>query len=313
MSWPENYPESESEAKITPPQKAGILEDVKHGFKLLGKNLLSYFLAIIGIILLAVTIMLGIIVAVGIYMLWTVGLGETYGIVLWMIDVITVTQGMSLVALVVFLIAPLLGPLFVALGAIYGLSREVVESSATSASSAFSWYRKRTFSLIGGGMVHFLVTLIPVIGAFLTLSYPLWSPPTDTELALILLLLCAWVLLINGMLSMTFPGIIDGLSAVRAAGRSVKLTCWAPRRVLGVWGTYMLMIGGLLAPLVLGELYPGAIPIPEESLAHYGQGALALILFIVLPALTISLTRVYLILGAKYEDTYEYEKGAPEK
>ena len=310
MSWPDNYPESRTEEKTAATPTVGAAEDIKHGFKLLGRNLFSYFLAIIGVLALALLIMLIAVVSVAIFALLSLGLWQAYDLLLWLVDVITMTQGMSLVLLVVFIGAPLLGPFFMALGAVYGLSREVVESSRTSASSAFSWYRKRAISLIGGGIVHFLVTLLPVIGAFLATSYPIWNPPSDTDLTIVFILLGAWTLLINGMLSLTFPGIIDGLSAVRAAGRSVKLTCFAPRRVLTVWAAYMLIIIGLISPLVVEEVFSAVNIIPWET-SHYASGVVALILFILLPALTISLTRVYMILGAKYDDTYEYGKEAP--
>ncbi|TFF94210.1 hypothetical protein EU546_05220, partial [Candidatus Thorarchaeota archaeon] len=141
MSWPDNYPESKNgtEERIT--NGTGPTEDIKHGFKLLGKNLLSYFLAIVGIVMLALLIMLAVVVTVGIFVVSTIGIWQAYEFLLWIVEVVTMAQGVSLVALVLFIATPLLGPLFVALGAIYGLSREVVESSTTRAGSAFSWYR----------------------------------------------------------------------------------------------------------------------------------------------------------------------------
>ena len=54
---------------------------------------------------------------------------------------------------------PFLAPFMVAIGAMFGLGREIVESEGTSAEGVFTWYKKKFFSLAGGGLVLFIVVV----------------------------------------------------------------------------------------------------------------------------------------------------------
>ena len=115
---------------------------------------------------------------------------------IWLVESIVAgfqaTSGLTLVLLIMFLLLPLLGPFFVALGALFGMARELVESDGTQAESAFSWYGKRGLSLLGGGIIHFLITLAPLIIAFLSISYPVWNPPSNEELRILVPVIVAW-------------------------------------------------------------------------------------------------------------------------
>lgn len=306
MTWPGNYPRKENEKK----KESGFLDDIGLGFYLAAKNWLSYALAMIGIIFLTILMLVAIVFLVSIPMIAFLGLSGLIDLLVAFSIAFSTTEGIMLVAIVVVIVLPILWPFFAAIGALYGLSREIIESQSTRAESAFTWYRKRALALAGGGTVHFLVTLAPIALAFLSISYPIWNPPSDAELAFLLQVAFVWVLLANGMLSLTIPGIIDGLSAIRAAGRSIKLTCFAPLRVLGVWAVYMLIIGIPIAPIIWGEIFPLQTIVPDQIFEQYTLGIIVLIVFLVLPALTISLTRVYMIVSAKLERTYEMEEGS---
>jgi hypothetical protein len=311
MSWPDNYPDPpDNDRKFTetssaaPPPQTGILKDFQVGFTLAVKNILSFVLAMLGIILVTAILLVVILLFVIIPILFTMGLP----FLIWLVESIVVgfqaTSGLTLILLIMFLITPLLGPFFVALGALFGMARELVESDGTQAESAFSWYGKRGFSLLGGGMIHFLITLAPLILAFLTISYPTWNPPTNEELRILIPIIVAWVILVNGMLSLTFPGIIDGLSAVRAAGRSVRLTCQFPGRVLGAWLIIVLIAGVPLLPLFNELAFLWSPIIPAALLEPYTPLVILGLLFVVIPAVSIVLTRIYMILTAKVDATY---------
>ena len=300
MTWPGNYPRKEEKKK-----PSGLLEDIGYGFYLAAKNWLSYALATLGIIIITLLMLVIIVFLVAIPIIAFLGFSGLIDVIVTVSIAFTTTEGVMLVAMVIVIVLPILWPFFAAIGALYGLSREVVESEGTRAESAFTWYRKRALALAGGGTVHFLVTLAPVALAFLSISYPTWNPPTDAELTFLLQIVVVWVLLANGMLSLTIPGIIDGLSAIRAAGRSIKLTCYSPLRVLGVWGVYMAIICLPIAPIIWGEIFPLQAIIPEDFFEQYTVGIGLILVFLVLPALTISLTRVYLILSARLDKTYD--------
>jgi hypothetical protein len=274
------------------------------GFTLAVKNILSFGLAMLGILVVTILLLLAIVLFILIPVLFTMGLPFLIFLVESIVAGFTTSSGLALVFLIMFLLLPLLGPFFVALGALFGMAREIVESDGTQAESAFSWYGKRGLSLLGGGVLHFIITLAPLIIAFLAISYPTWNPPTNAELEIIIPLIVIWIILVNGMLSLTFPGIIDGLSAVRAAARSVRLTCQFPGRVLGAWFIIVLIVGLPLLPIFNELAFLWSPLLPSVLLEPYRPLAIIALIFIVIPAVSIILTRIYMILTAKVDATY---------
>jgi len=310
LSWPNNYPDSPdddrkfTETSSAAPSPSGILKDFKVGFTLAVKNILSFGLAMLGILFITLILLLVIILFIAIPLLFARGLPFLIMLAESIVTGFNATSGLTLVLLIMVLFLPLLGPFFVALGALFGMSRELVESDGTQAESAFTWYRKRGLSLLGGGLLHFIITLAPLIIAFLVISYPTWNPPTNEELRIIIPLIVIWIILVNGMLSLTFPGIIDGLSAVRAASRSVRLTCQFPGRVLGAWFIIVLIVGVPLLPIFNELAFLWSPLLPPSLLEPYRPLAIIALIFIVIPAVTIVLTRIYMILSAKVDATY---------
>jgi hypothetical protein len=310
MSWPSNYPDSPdddrkfAETSSTAPPPSGILKDFKVGFTFAVKNILSFGLAMLGIVLVTLLLLALILLFILIPILFTMGLPFIFWLVESVVAGFSATSGLTLVLLIMFLILPLLGPFFIALGALFGMAREIVESDGTQAESAFSWYGKRGLSLLGGGIIHFVITLAPLIIAFLSISYPVWNPPTGAELGIIIPLIVIWIILVNGMLSLTFPGIIDGLSAVRAAARSIRLTCQFPQRVLSAWFIIVLIVGVTLLPVFNELAFLWSPLLPEVILEPYRPLAIIALLFIIIPAVSIVLTRIYMILTAKVDATY---------
>jgi hypothetical protein len=310
LSWPNNYPDSpDDDRKITEtssaaPSPSGLLKDFKVGFTLAVKNILSFGLAMLGILVLTIILLLIILLFVLIPVLFTMGIPFLIIMVESIVAGFTTSSGLTLIMLIMFLLLPLLGPFFVALGALFGMAREIVESDGTQAESAFSWYGKRGFSLLGGGIIHFIMTLAPLILAFLSITYPTWNPPTNAELEILVPLIIVWIILVNGMLSLTFPGIIDGLPAVRAAARSVRLTAQFPGRVLGAWFIIVLIVGVPLLPIFNELAFLWSPLLPYVLLEPYRPLAIIALIFIVIPAVSIVLTRIYMILTAKVDATY---------
>ena len=315
MSWPSNYPDDTdddrkfAETSHVAPSPSGLLKDFKVGFTLAVKNILSFGLAMLGILLVTLLLIAAMLLFVILPILITMGLPFFIELVHTIAAGFTETSGLTLVLLIMFLVLPILGPFFIALGALFGMARELVESDGTQAESAFSWYGKRGLSLLGGGVIHFVITLAPLIFAFLSISYPVWNPPTNQQLFIIVPLIVIWIVLVNGMLSLTFPGIIDGLSALRAAARSVRLTCQFPGRVLGAWFIIILMIGLPIFPILNEVTYLWEPLIFLALIEQYTGVVIIVLLFIVIPAVSIVLTRIYMILTAKVDATYTQDGG----
>lgn len=310
MSWPNNYPDPEdndrkiAESSSSAPPQTGILKDFKVGFTLAVKNILSFGLAMLGIIFVTLVLLVVILLLIVVPILITMGVPFLIWLVQSLVTGFEASSGLALIFLIMFLVLPILGPFFVALGALFGMARELVESDGTHAESAFSWYGKRGLSLLGGGILHFLITLAPLILAFISISYPVWNPPSDQELRVLIPLILIWIIIVNGMLSLTFPGIIDGLSAVRAAARSVRLAAQFPGRVFGAWFIIVIIVGVPLLPTFneLASLWSPLIPL--MYLDPYLPLIVVCLVFIVIPAVSIVLTRIYMILTAKVDATY---------
>ena len=305
MSWTKNKNTPVKRKPKTAQGIAAMSKDLYLGFKFAVKHFLSYFLAMLGIVLLTVIMVIVVLLFVVVPLILFVGLPA---IIAWVttfsIEVGTL-EGTMLITIVLLIVLPILGPFFIAYGSLYGMSREIIESESTSAESAFSWYRKRGLSLAGGGMIHFLVSLAPFLIAIWAIFATAITVPTDAQLRVILPVGFIWIILSNGMLSLTFPGIIDGLSAAGAAKRSVRLCCRSPGRVLGSWSVFVVLIGVPIMSLINDPLVDSILFVPDGFLEPYILPIVLLILFIVLPAMSITFSRIYLILTAQDESVYD--------
>lgn len=313
MTWTNNNPEKVKRKTKTAQGINALSKDIYLGFKFTLKHFLSYFIAMIGIILLTVIMLLAVLLFLFGAIVIFVGLPT---IIVWITTFsvqIGSLEGALFIAIILLIVLPVLGPFFVALGSLYGMSREIIEGEATSAESAFSWYKKRALSLVGGGMIHFLISLTPFLIAICVIFATSVTVPTDAELKLILPVGFIWVILSNGMLSLTFPGIIDGLSAAGAAKRSVRLCCRSPGRVLGAWAVYVTLIGVPIITLIDDPLFDWIQFVPDPYLDVYRLVIILLILFLMLPAMSITFSRIYLILTAQDESVYDNDDDDDDK
>ncbi len=289
-----------------------ILEDLKISIRFAVKNAISYVLAIIGVSL--VTIILIGIVAAFVFIPILLSPIALESFILWAesFNQLSLSGGMT-IATGIFLIAlPFVAPFFVATGALFGMSREIVESEGTSAEGVFTWYKKRFFSLAGGGIILFIFILGPVflviLGtialfgdqilnvAFIGVGSSTIMNPLISALGVI------WFVVSSGLMTMLFPAIIDGYSVVEATKKSIRMGIHYFDRIFGIWISYILLILVLLVPVIIVPLTLGTIGPAMIGMAVYAVPMALFIAFILLPAVSIGLTRVYMILSADDED-----------
>ncbi|TFG06487.1 hypothetical protein EU522_01565, partial [Candidatus Thorarchaeota archaeon] len=102
----------------------GTLDDIKAGFKYAIKNVPSFFLAMIGILLVTVIFLLAILVTIVLGIVYLSSNGWIS--VIQLVDFIGATFAMwpepMVVGVAIVYISPLLAPLFVAIGALYGMA-----------------------------------------------------------------------------------------------------------------------------------------------------------------------------------------------
>jgi hypothetical protein len=112
-----------------------------------------------------------------------------------------------------------------------------------------------------------------------------------------------WFVLSTGFLTMLFPAIIDGHSVVEATKKSFRMTLDYFDRIIGFWIAFILLLVILFVPMIVVIF---ALPqAPGAGLAAMGFYAIPMMIFLAfvgLPALSIGLTRVYMILTADDED-----------
>jgi hypothetical protein len=297
-----------------------LVDDLKISIRFALRNLISYVLAIIGVFL--VTIILIGIVAAFVFIPIVISPQGLQSFTIWAESLegwfaaggVEIATGVFLIAL------PFVAPFFVASGALFGMAREIVESEGTSAEGVFTWYRKKFFSLAGGGIVLFLFILGPVLlvilgavalfgeqvlnVAFIGVGSSNIMNPLVSALGVI------WFVFSTGLMTMLFPAIIDGHSVVEATKKSIRMSIQYFDRVFGSWLSFILLILALVSPLFIMAAPPfwGDPMVTMIPLGIYAVIMGLFLAFVLLPALSIGLTRVYMILTADDEDLPPYEE-----
>ena len=200
-------------------------------------------------------------------------------------------MGLGMLALL-----PLLSPLFVAIGVLFGMGREIVESEGANAEGVFTWYRRKFFPLAAGGIIIFLVTLVPL---FIGVTFYVYIGEFSQLIQTILVILgVLWIALTSGALTMFLPAIIDGHSVLQALKISVKMSYRYFDRIFSVW---LIFVGILIlpfTPLLLMSPFVTTMPLVFIPAATVMVLWLIFDVLVVVPAVIISLSRVYLILSA---------------
>ncbi|MFX1482207.1 MAG: hypothetical protein ACFFCP_03355 [Promethearchaeota archaeon] len=295
-----------------------LLDDLKISFKFALKNVISYVLAIIGVFIVAGLLLVVVAAIVFVPLVLIMGF-ENMAAWFNSFALLGVPEGAPIVLGLFLFVLPFLTPFFVATGALFGMSREIVESEGTTAEGVFQWFKRKFFQLAGGGLVLFLIIAGPIFliafGAVAVfgdqvLNFALISTGTMTTINPIITGLgVVWFVLTTGLLTMLFPAIIDGYSVFEATKKSVRMCIHYFDRVMGFWIAFILLLLALVAP-ILGLVFafgPGSM-VGMTAMAIYAIPMAIFFAFVALPALSIGLTRVYMILTADDGDLSSQEE-----
>lgn len=289
-----------------------IIEDLKISFRFATKNVFSFLLGIFGVLIVSGLLIVVVAAMVFIPLVFIIGIEnltiffESFG-GMETIGIANIALGSILFAL------PFLAPFMVAIGAMFGMGREIVESEGTNAEGVFTWYKKKFFSLAGGGIVLFLIVIGPLLLAliagtaifgnqFLNIAVISAGPSNFTN-PIAMSLLLVWFALSTGLLSLLFPSLIDGYSVFESVKRSVKMSIKYFDRVFGIWMAFLVILAVLILPMfvipfVMGLAGP-AMMVAGGALILYAIPAMLILVLLFIPALTIGLTRTYMILTAE--------------
>ncbi|MFW9920027.1 MAG: hypothetical protein ACFFED_10530 [Candidatus Thorarchaeota archaeon] len=282
-------------------------DDLKLGLSMAKSKILTFFLAIIGIL-----VILGLTFAV---------ITLPIGLAVWLLDpsadfitqwvetlvawTLPLTSGSVAVILSVsFLgvILPLSALAIWVLGALFGIAKEYIETQDTRVEHAFTWLRKKFVPLIVGGILLAIVIGLPalIVGYIISWAYGFGTIPWPVDwIEGIIGFIYFFIML--GLFSLVCPAIVDDMGAMDALKYSFRTVRGNMNRVFGFLILFMLVIFILVGPLSVYSVYlvsQGIIPNPMTDVlfaaltAWTAIGAFIFLLFL-LPALIFGLTNIH--------------------
>lgn len=259
---------------------------------------LSFFLAILGVFVITVSLFL-LILLIGALPL-SVAFGP-FDEIFDIFDSIGVAldraSDFEAVGIVLFVGSALLAPFLIALGTLFGMGQEIMESGSTSAEEVLLWYRQKFVRLAGGGVVQFLLIFSPIgVEYILGAWYFQGQTPNNTTFMLLIAIAFSWFIISSGMLSMVFPAIIDGMSITSSIKYSTRLARQNFGAVFSIWITFFSLGTLLLGPLILQEI-TDLIFLSGVTHTIYAVASILVTLLMLLPVYVLSTTRTYLLIS----------------
>ena len=285
-----------------------IIDDMMTSLRLAGDNFLTFFLAGLGMAALAILMLVAMAIPLAIAAAAIVfSVDPTF----WAqagpgMMTFAIANPYLIVGLVALIALPVVGVLTTVVGAIYGISKEVVEDGETKAENAFSWVKRRFLAFAGAGIIQSLIVAGPIFLLSAAISLALGGIVTGVYSVLLGVFAFVWVFVTGGLLSMMFPAVVDGNNPIEALRVSVKLGVDRFDRVFGIWTAYLVLFAAMAAPAFLVAYGVGFTPgmhlaIPIIAVVAGGWTALAglLLVAIVLPSMILARARVYALLTGK--------------
>ncbi len=289
-----------------------FMEDVKIGFGFAKKNVLSFLLAMFGLLIL-VGIVIMIVISPLLVMVWLANPSDPAAFGLALASYFQGLSGfMGSNPLAGLFTGGAIGLLFLIpffaigtwmFGAIFGMANEIILTGGTHAESAFGYLRKNLVSYLGAGVLWSLVLFVPlwIIGLGATAVTGFTSLPAGWgwPVGIITFL---YIYVVGGFLMLHLPASTDGMGALDSLKTSFKLTKENLVRVFGAWTIFIALIVVFFAPIALYSIYIGTPGLMDAGMiavtAWTVFGVFVLILF-ALPALFLTFTRIYLDVTGK--------------
>lgn len=276
-----------------------ILRDLKVSFRFATKNIVTFFLGMLGVIIVSglLLVLIAVIVFVPLFVFGN-GLEIITSLVAMFESEWTITGTLGAVGVGTLIVLPILSPFFVAIGALFGMGREIVESEGTTAEGVFTWYRSKFAPLAAAGLLMFLTLLGPPGMIAFSIALVYGGLVTGLPFVGLSVFSAVWLIISAGMLSMMIPAVIDGVPVLTAYKQSVTMSIVYFDRVFGVWIAYVLLGVGLSLPAA--ALSTSGPFLSMAFVGTYGVIVGLFAVFVFVPSLVIALTRVYLILSGDY-------------
>lgn len=278
-----------------------IVDDLKASFKLASNNILSYFLANIGMLILLVFLVAVVAVPVAVMLFVSIGPNPAHWVAVgdWWTHVGT-TNPWGVGGLAALFLIPVISMFLVMIGSIYGLSKQLVATGETKAEYAFTYFRHKFTSFFGAGLLLTVIILLPMYIMWMSASI-LTGYVISHELSLLLSTISfVWAFLTWGLCANVFPAITYGSGVIDAFKESFDLAKKRFVRVFGLLSGIVGLFALMFSPIILWILATpimvaaGAIFNPISGIVFaWTTIAVLLWVFVFLPMTVIAFVRVY--------------------
>jgi hypothetical protein len=274
------------------------VETIKLSVRFTRTYYLSLFLAILGVFVITIVLFLFIVFIGSIPLSIFYGpFDEVFDVFDFIGDALSTVNDVEVVGIILFAGSAILAPFLIAMGALFGIGQEVFESGTATAEEALLWYRQKFSRLASGGIIQFLIIIVPIGIEYVFAAWYFGDqmPGTNT-LTFLIFIAALWFLFSSGMLSMVFPSIVDGVSVFSSIKRSIKLTWKNPGAVFSIWSTFSSLGLLLLGPIIIQE-FTDVILLTDQLYDLYILAAALVIFLALLPVYVLSVSRTYLIIS----------------
>ena len=276
-----------------------IVDDIKSSFKLASENILSYFLANLGM-LIAVVLLLGLVmVPILVAALLMVGTSPVaweaigLGLAAWAESNPWAVGGVAILFLI-----PFIALFLTVVGSIYGMSKDLIAHGETKAERAFSWFRHKFLTFGGAGVLLTIIIILPPVVVWGSVSILMGYSIPASLIPLLSMSTFVWVFLTTGLCAMVFPAITYGKGVQDAFKESFQLARERFDHVYGLLSAIVILAVASFGPVILWGLTT-----PLTGVVAFDAVAIAIMvwtvfvtllwLLVLLPMAIIAFTKVY--------------------
>ncbi|MFW9944819.1 MAG: hypothetical protein ACFFB7_07465 [Candidatus Sifarchaeia archaeon] len=277
-----------------------IVDDLKSSFKLAKDNILSYFLANLGM-LIAVALLLGlVIIPIGLVAVLAIGTSHAaweaigLGMTAW-----AESNPWAVAGVAILFVIPLVALFLTVVGSIYGMSKDLVAHGETKAERAFSWFRHKFLTFAGAGVILTVIIILPPVVVWGSVSILMGYTIPASLMPLLSVSTFVWVFLTVGLCAMVFPAITYGKGVQDAFKESFQLARERFDHVFGLLSAIVILGVASYGPVIIWGLslpIGGVVPpfdVVSISIMVWTVLVTFLWLLVLLPTTIIAFTKVY--------------------
>ena len=276
-----------------------VFGDLKSSFGLAKHNILSYFLANLGMVLVLIVLLVAIMIPVSIIAMAAYGImGPGFGpmMVTWAVQNPLVVGGTAILVVI-----PIISIFLVVVGSIYGMTNDLVTTGETKAENAFSHFRAKFISFISAGAMLTIVIFVPQLVVWGLASNMFAYTVVGLPAQILAAFSFVWTFITLGLTSMVLPAVVSGKGVQEAFHESFRLAAQRFDRVFGLLTSIVVLAAATLAPMMIWGLASGWAmnpfsPVQIAAVAIVGVWtlfALVMWVFILYPMVIIAFVRVY--------------------